>query len=79
MIEAGTDAQRRLRNVRAALGAIKEPDRTWVELHYTQGVSYDDIAADSELSRAAVKQRVWRAVKRIRSILAKGSPAGDTP
>ena len=29
--------------VRAVLADIKEPDRTWVELHYTQGVSYDDI------------------------------------
>lgn len=55
--------------VRAALSVIKEPDRTWVELHYTQGLSYDDIAEEAEISRAAVKQRIWRAVKRVRAEL----------
>ena len=59
----------RLRSVRAVLNSIKEPDRTWVELHYTHDVSYDDIAADSGLSRAAVKQRIWRAVKRVRTAM----------
>ncbi len=57
-----------LLRVRGALGLIKEPDRTWVELHYTHGVSYDDIATDVGISRAAVKQRIWRAVKKVRTL-----------
>ncbi len=63
--------------VRAALARVKEPDRTWLELHYTHGVSYDDIAADAGLSRAAVKQRIWRAIKRVRALLAQ--PASSAP
>ncbi len=59
----------RIATIRAALAQIKEPDRTWVELHYTHGVSYDDLADQHELSRAAVKQRIWRAVKRVRELL----------
>lgn len=61
--------------VRDALAVVKEPDRTWVELHYTQGLSYDEIAAEAEISRAAVKQRIWRAVKRVRAEL--GEPEED--
>jgi len=68
--EAAQTKHQKVLSVREALATIKEPDRTWVELHYTQGVSYDDIAADAGISRAAVKQRVWRAVKRIRASLA---------
>lgn len=68
--EADGERRRQVAAVRQALACVKEPDRTWVELHYTQGVTYDDIAADSGLSRAAVKQRVWRAVKRVRAALA---------
>ncbi len=56
--------------VRGALSRVKEPDRTWVELHYTHGISYDGIAEEVGISRAAVKQRIWRAVKRVRAILA---------
>ncbi len=67
--EAKAAQGRVLTAVRAALAVIKEPDRTWVELHYTQGLSYDDIAAEAEISRAAVKQRIWRAVKRVRAEL----------
>ncbi|MCB9726950.1 MAG: sigma-70 family RNA polymerase sigma factor [Deltaproteobacteria bacterium] len=60
---------RALAAVRDALSVIKEPDRTWVELHYTHGLSYDEIAAEADISRAAVKQRIWRAVKRVRAEL----------
>ena len=67
--EASRARQRQLKEVRNALTTIKEPDRTWVELHYTHGVPYEDIAADAGLSRAAVKQRIWRAVKRVRAFL----------
>ena len=65
--EALADMNRRLSVVREVLSMVKEPDRTWLELHYTHGVSYDEIAEDAGLSRAAVKQRVWRAIKRVRS------------
>lgn len=67
--ESQAAQSRVLSAVRSALSVIKEPDRTWVELHYTQGLSYDDIAAEADISRAAVKQRIWRAVKRVRAEL----------
>src|SRR5690606_3951749 len=51
---AEAEQQTRVATIRAALAEIKEPDRTWVELHYTHGVSYDDLAAEHQLSRAAV-------------------------
>lgn len=69
--ERGQESTRQVLRVRAVLEAIKEPDRTWLELHYTHGVTYDDIAEDAGLTRAAVKQRIWRAVKKVRSQLAK--------
>lgn len=69
--EEALATHRRLVRVRSALDSIKEPDRTWLELHHTHGVSYDELAEDSGLSRAAVKQRVWRAVKKVRSQLAQ--------
>ena len=59
----------RVEAVRDALSQLKEPDRTWVELHYTHGVAYDEIAENAGLSRAAVKQRIWRAVKHVRAAL----------
>ena len=70
MAEIAAARTRQLSTVRDVLAAVKEPDRTWLELHYTHGVSYDDIADEAGLSRAAVKQRIWRAVKRVRSGLA---------
>jgi len=68
--EAKSERSQRLEVVREALAHIKEPDRTWVELHYTHGVDYDEIAEGASLSRAAVKQRIWRAVKHVRAALA---------
>ncbi|MEE2779010.1 MAG: RNA polymerase sigma factor [Myxococcota bacterium] len=68
--EAENERKRRVAEVRRALAQVKEPDRSWVELHYTHGVSYEEIAEDAEVSRAAVKQRIWRAVKRVRTLLA---------
>jgi len=68
--EADRERKRRLTEVRSALSEVKEPDRSWVELHYTHGVTYEEIAEDAQLSRAAVKQRIWRAIKRVRAILA---------
>ncbi len=67
--EAKAVHSRRLSVVRSCLARVKEPDRTWVELHYTHGVPYDDIADEAGLSRAAVKQRIWRAMKRVRALL----------
>ncbi|MBD89314.1 MAG: hypothetical protein CL940_03155 [Deltaproteobacteria bacterium] len=68
--EEKSEQSTRLGAVREALANIKEPDRTWVELHYTHGVAYDEIAESAGLSRAAVKQRIWRAVKHVRAALA---------
>jgi len=65
--EAVQDRNQQLKLVRRVLSVVKEPDRTWLELHYTHGVSYDEIADEAGLSRAAVKQRIWRAVKRVRA------------
>ena len=73
--EVRADRHRQLAVVRSALDAVKEPDRTWLELHYTHGVSYDEIADEAGLSRAAVKQRIWRAVKRVRAKLSQGGTA----
>jgi len=67
--EEAAEKRRRLEVVRRALDQVKEPDRTWVELHHTHGVTYDEIAMEEQLSRAAVKQRIWRAIKRVRAIL----------
>jgi RNA polymerase sigma-70 factor (ECF subfamily) len=65
--EATHDRNTQLATVRDVLAAVKEPDRTWLEMHYTHGVSYDVIAEEAGLTRAAVKQRIWRAVKRVRT------------
>lgn len=75
--EARVVHSHRVTVVRSCLDRVKEPDRTWVELHYTHGVPYDDIADDAGLSRAAVKQRIWRAMKRVRALLeASGAAEG---
>lgn len=74
--EEAKEQAARVKAVRDALSNVKEPDRSWVEMHYTHGVSYEDIAADAGLSRAAVKQRIWRATKRVRAaLLAQGEIA----
>ena len=75
MAEAAQDRHRQLGAVREVLSTVKEPDRTWLELHYTHGVSYDEIAEEAGLSRAAVKQRIWRAVKRVRGALGRAEEA----
>ena len=67
--EEAAEKRRRLEVVRRALDQVKEPDRTWLELHHTHDVTYDEIAMDEKVSRAAVKQRIWRARKRVRAIL----------
>ena len=64
--EERADRLKQLAEMRRHLDEIKEPDRTWLELHYNHGVSYDQIADEAGLSRAAVKQRIWRAIKRLR-------------
>jgi RNA polymerase sigma-70 factor (ECF subfamily) len=69
--EGAAAAREQLLAVRAAMASVKEPDRTWLELHYTHGVPYEDIADDAGLSRAAVKQRIWRAVKKVRALLGR--------
>ena len=71
--EVVADRSRQLRAVHGVLASVKEPDRTWLELHYTHGVSYDEIAEEAGLSRAAVKQRIWRAVKRVRAGLSRAT------
>ncbi len=71
LAEAQAERLGRLSAVRRAMSEVKEPDRTWLELHYTHGMSYDAIADDAGLSRPAVKQRIWRAVKKVRSLLSK--------
>ena len=71
LAEAQAERLGRLAAVRRAMSEVKEPDRTWLELHYTHGMSYDAIADDAGLSRPAVKQRIWRAVKKVRSLLSK--------
>ncbi len=70
--ERRVEQSRRLSVVRRALDKVKEPDRTWVELHYTHGTTYDDIADEVGISRAAVKQRIWRAIKHVRRALEAG-------
>jgi len=69
--ESAQHQRLRVEAVRDAMADVKEPDRTWLELHYTHGVSYEQIADEEALSRAAVKQRIWRAVKKVRARLAK--------
>ena len=71
LAEAQVTRLERLARVRAAMAEVKEPDRTWLELHYTHGLTYDTIADEAGLSRAAVKQRIWRAVKKVRALLVK--------
>ena len=77
LAEAAQDRSIKLSAVREVLSSVKEPDRTWLELHYTHGVSYDEIAEEAGLSRAAVKQRIWRAVKRVRSAMVRAEGEGS--
>jgi RNA polymerase sigma-70 factor (ECF subfamily) len=74
-LEEAATLRRRALTLRSMLRELKEPDRTWLELHYVSGVSYDDLAVDAGTSRTAVKQRIWRAVKQMRALL--GGIEGD--
>ena len=66
LAEERADRLKQLAVMQRHLQDIKEPDRTWLELHYNHGVTYDQLAEEAGLSRAAVKQRIWRAIKRLR-------------
>lgn len=57
--------------VRAALEHLPADDLEVVRLRFYQDLSYGDVAAIVGASPAAVKQRVWRAMGKLRSLLAE--------
>ena len=73
--DASTEPQAQLlrveqqRRVRWAVLALPPDQRAIIELRHFQGLSYDEIAAQMELSLASVKSRLFRARKKLRQIL----------
>lgn len=58
--------------LREALGALPGADREVLALRYQQGLGFDEIGGVVGSSGAAVKQRAWRALKRLRALLGAG-------
>jgi len=59
--------------LRAALDGLQPPDREVLDLRYQQGLAFDEIGAVVGSSGAAVKQRAWRALSRLRALLGESS------
>ena len=55
--------------VRDAVAALPERDREVVSLRFQRGLSYGEIAKVTGATPAAVKQRAWRALQRLRDAL----------
>jgi RNA polymerase sigma-70 factor, ECF subfamily len=54
--------------VQQALSMMKPEDAVCLQLHYSNGFSYDDIAKIMNISSEAVRKRVHRAVEKFRSV-----------
>ena len=55
--------------VRDAVATLPERDREVVSLRFQRGLSYAEIAKVTGATPAAVKQRAWRALRRLRDVL----------
>tara|TARA_R110002072_G_scaffold302433_2_gene485371 strand:+ start:848 stop:1402 length:555 start_codon:yes stop_codon:yes gene_type:complete len=66
---SGLDDQERREELRSALAGLAGKEREVVELRYQRGLSYAEIAEVVGASPAAVKQRAWRALQRLRGEL----------
>ncbi|MEZ6184960.1 MAG: sigma-70 family RNA polymerase sigma factor [Planctomycetota bacterium] len=67
--EAKLTAQLEGDALRAAIEGLGRSDREVVTLRFQRGLSYSEIAEVTGASPAAVKQRTWRALKRLRDTL----------
>ncbi len=74
--DAPLERDEEVRALRAALDGLQAPDREVLELRYQQGLGFDEVGAVVGASGAAVKQRAWRALGRLRALLG-GEP--DAP
>lgn len=59
--------------LRAALDGLQAPDREVLDLRYQHGLAFDEIGAVVGSSGAAVKQRAWRALSKLRALLGESS------
>lgn len=66
---AGLDAAERQAELRSAIAGLAQKEREVVQLRYQRGLSYAEIGEVVGASPAAVKQRVWRALQRLRGEL----------
>lgn len=62
-----------VRALREALDGLERPDREVLDLRYQQGLAFDEIGAVVGSSGAAVKQRAWRALSKLRALLGESS------
>ncbi len=73
--DQSTDPQRSLLQaeqqqlLRQAIMTLPAEQRVIIELRHFQGLSYDDIASELDISLANVKSRLFRARKKLRQIL----------
>lgn len=63
--------------VRRALGRLEWESRELVVLRFIEGLSYDEIAKTTGSSAAAARGKVFRALRRLRSLLTKGGSRCD--
>ena len=75
LVAQGRDPQAKLEAalegeaVRAAVDGLGRADREVIALRFQRGLSYAEIAEVTGASPAAVKQRAWRALRRLRQTL----------
>lgn len=62
---------------RSALSALRPSDREALILRYVSGLSYRDIGVACQVEEATARQRVSRALSRIRDVLTKEAPRRD--
>jgi RNA polymerase sigma-70 factor (ECF subfamily) len=71
---AGLVADEESRRLYRALDALATPERTLLVLHYSQGLSYRDMAAVLEEPIGTLKWRTAEALNRLRSLLNEEAP-----
>jgi len=73
------DAMARRDELHRALAHLPTDQREAVVLRYADDLSYDEMAAATGVSVAAMKMRVQRACRRLRALLAPAAPTPSPP
>ena len=67
----------RVWEIKSAINILPENDRNVLERHFLIGMSYDEIAKELNITPDSVRQRIYRAKKRLEKILMKGESNND--